>query len=172
MSISTDNVEMSNVVGTGEGRIMMSGNQDGNLYELHYQEAESWFGKRVKLINHSIGGVQSLLPKFSSQKSEGECLVFLITHWKLYIIQTELCRSSLTPRETCSTPYTTTTSSQYTPPHSIHNQFNKSRLYQTSSSQPPKKPQGLQLSHRRTFTSYRCMLSITTSHEAATGCSL
>ncbi|KAF7970509.1 hypothetical protein HWV62_23741 [Athelia sp. TMB] len=70
MSISTDNIEMSNVVGTADGRIMMSGNQDGNLYELHYQETESWFGKRVKLINHSIGGVQSLLPKFSTTKSE------------------------------------------------------------------------------------------------------
>lgn len=79
MSISTDNVEMSNVIGTAEGRIMMSGNQDGNLYELHYQEAESWFGKRVKLINHSIGGVQSLLPRFSSPKSEGE--PFLSVPW-------------------------------------------------------------------------------------------
>lgn len=73
MSISTDGIEMSNVVGTADGRIMMSGNQDGNLYELHYQETESWFGKRVKLVNHSIGGVQSLLPKFSSTKSEGQC---------------------------------------------------------------------------------------------------
>ena len=74
MSIATDNIEMSNVIGTAEGRIMMSGNQDGNLYELHYQETESWFGKKVKLINHSVGGVQSFLPKFSAPKSDGECL--------------------------------------------------------------------------------------------------
>lgn len=74
MSIATDNIEMSNVIGTAEGRIMMSGNQDGNLYELHYQEAESWFGKKVKLINHSVGGVQSFLPRFSAPKSDGEYL--------------------------------------------------------------------------------------------------
>lgn len=81
MSIATDNIEMSNVIGTAEGRIMMSGNQDGNLYELHYQEAESWFGKRVKLINHSIGGVQSLLPRFSAPKSDGECLSMIF--WRI-----------------------------------------------------------------------------------------
>lgn len=70
MSVSCD-VEMASVAGTEDGRIFMSGAQDGNLYELHYQEKEGWFGKRVQLINHSIGGVQSLLPRFSSTQTEG-----------------------------------------------------------------------------------------------------
>ncbi|KAJ7225588.1 nucleoporin [Mycena pura] len=64
-TVATD-IEMSSVVGTSEGRIFMAGSQDGNLYELHYQENESWFGKRVQLINHSVGGMQSLLPRFAS----------------------------------------------------------------------------------------------------------
>ncbi|KAJ6621663.1 nucleoporin [Mycena sp. CBHHK59/15] len=59
-------IEMTSVIGTTDGRIFMSGSQDGSLYELHYQENESWFGKRVQLINHSVGGVQSLLPRFAS----------------------------------------------------------------------------------------------------------
>lgn len=71
LSVQTD-VEMISVVGTKDGRIFMCGSQDGNLYELHYQETESWFGKRVQLINHSVGGVQSLLPRFSASSSEGE----------------------------------------------------------------------------------------------------
>jgi nuclear pore complex protein Nup155 len=71
LSVQTD-VEMTSVVGTNDGRIFMCGSQDGNLYELHYQETESWFGKRVQLINHSIGGVQSLLPRFSSSSLEGQ----------------------------------------------------------------------------------------------------
>ncbi|KAF9015084.1 nucleoporin [Cyathus striatus] len=69
LAIPSD-VEMTSVVGTADGRIFMCGSQDGNLYELHYQENESWFGKRIQLINHSVGGVQSLLPRFASSNSE------------------------------------------------------------------------------------------------------
>ena len=82
MSIACD-VEMSAVIGTPDGRIFMCGSQDGNLYELHYQEKEGWFGKRVQLINHSVGGMSSLLPRLSTSNTEGlsrhvyECLSFL-----------------------------------------------------------------------------------------------
>lgn len=71
-NVPTD-IEMISVVGTQDGRIFMAGAQDGCLYELHYQETESWFGKRVQLINHSVGGVQSLLPRFASASTDGEC---------------------------------------------------------------------------------------------------
>ncbi|KAF9270147.1 nucleoporin [Marasmius fiardii PR-910] len=69
LTISTE-VEMTSVIGTPEGRIFMCGAQDGNLYELHYQENESWFGKRIQLINHSVGGMSSLLPRFASSSVE------------------------------------------------------------------------------------------------------
>lgn len=71
MSIASD-IEMGSVVGTQDGRIFMKGVSDGNLYELHYQQTESWFGKRVQLVNHSISGVSSLLPRFTSSSSDGE----------------------------------------------------------------------------------------------------
>jgi nuclear pore complex protein Nup155 len=70
-NVPTD-VEMMSVAGTHDGRIFMAGAQDGHLYELHYQETESWFGKKVQLINHSVGGVQSLLPRFASTSTDGE----------------------------------------------------------------------------------------------------
>jgi len=70
LSISTE-VEMKSVIGTAEGRIFMCGSQDGHLYEFHYQEKESWFGKRVQLIDHSRGAMQSILPRFVSAGSEG-----------------------------------------------------------------------------------------------------
>ena len=70
MSIPTE-VEMTSVIGTNEGRIFMVGAQDGNLYELHYQEKEGWFEKRVQLINHSVGGVQSFLPLLNTSKTSG-----------------------------------------------------------------------------------------------------
>lgn len=71
LTIATD-IEMTSVIGTSDGRIFMCGQQDGNLYEMHYQANESWFGKRVQLINHSVGGVQSLLPRFASSVSDGK----------------------------------------------------------------------------------------------------
>ncbi|KAF9455109.1 nucleoporin [Macrolepiota fuliginosa MF-IS2] len=73
-NIPTD-IEMISVVGTQDGRIFMAGAQDGCLYELHYQETESWFGKRVQLINHSVGGVQSLLPRFASATNDDRIIM-------------------------------------------------------------------------------------------------
>lgn len=64
-------VEMTDVIGMNDGRVFMVGSQDGHLYELHYQEKEGWFGKRVQLIDHSISGVKNLFPLFSTPSSEG-----------------------------------------------------------------------------------------------------
>jgi len=76
MSVPCD-VEMISVAGTADGRIFMTGSQDGHLYELHYQEKEGWFGRRVQLINHSVGSVQSFFPRLTSSRAEG-------THWLLH----------------------------------------------------------------------------------------
>ncbi|KAF8078700.1 nucleoporin [Lyophyllum atratum] len=76
LKVNTD-VEMISVIGTPDGRIFMCGAQDGCLYELHYQENESWFGKRIQLINHSVGGVQSLLPRFAASNAEDKITVLI-----------------------------------------------------------------------------------------------
>ncbi|KZT72803.1 nucleoporin [Daedalea quercina L-15889] len=77
MSIPCD-VEMSSVIGTDDGRIFMCGVQDGCLYELHYQEKEGWFGKRVQIINHSVGGVQSLIPRLAAPKLEDRIISLVV----------------------------------------------------------------------------------------------
>ncbi|KDR84906.1 hypothetical protein GALMADRAFT_233368 [Galerina marginata CBS 339.88] len=79
LTISTD-IEMTSVTGTHEGRIFMCGQQDGNLYELHYQANDSWFGKRVQLVNHSVGGVQSLLPRFAAAGTDERILAVVSDH--------------------------------------------------------------------------------------------
>lgn len=71
LKVNTD-VEMTSIIGTEDGRIFMCGVQDGCLYELHYQENESWFGKRIQIINHSVSGVSSLLPRFTALRPEGK----------------------------------------------------------------------------------------------------
>ncbi|KDQ20540.1 hypothetical protein BOTBODRAFT_26554 [Botryobasidium botryosum FD-172 SS1] len=69
ISLPTDNIQMTSVVGTSSGRIFMCGSQDGNLYELNYQAKEGWFSRRCSLINHSAGGMGSFLPSILAAKS-------------------------------------------------------------------------------------------------------
>ncbi|EUC66071.1 Non-repetitive/WGA-negative nucleoporin carboxy-terminal protein, partial [Rhizoctonia solani AG-3 Rhs1AP] len=66
ISISTDGVEMTSVVSSKLGRIFMLGVQDGCLYELTYQAAESWFTKKSALVNHSTSGYASFIPSITS----------------------------------------------------------------------------------------------------------
>ena len=49
----------------------MCGSNDYNMYELHYQEKEVWFGKRFHLINHSATGLPSYIPLLRTSQSEG-----------------------------------------------------------------------------------------------------
>ncbi|KAF8922648.1 nucleoporin [Mucidula mucida] len=76
LTVNTE-VEMASVIGTPDGRIFMSGSHDGNLYELHYQSTESWFGKRVQLINHSVGGMSSLIPRFASSNVDDRIVLLV-----------------------------------------------------------------------------------------------
>ncbi|KAG6885845.1 hypothetical protein C0993_008808 [Termitomyces sp. T159_Od127] len=77
LKVNTD-VEMMSVIGTEDGRIFMCGAQDGCLYELHYQENESWFGKRIQIINHSVSGVSSLLPRFTALSAEEKIILLVV----------------------------------------------------------------------------------------------
>lgn len=93
LSVQTEN-EMNCVIGTPDGRIFMRGTEDGNLYELHYQESESWFGKRIQLINHSVGGVQSLLPRFAASQGSGKWMDYVRMRCSLAV-----SRSNYIPRQ-------------------------------------------------------------------------
>ena len=78
LKIATE-VEMTDVAGTDDGRIFLTGAQDGHIYELHYQEKEGWFGKRVQLINHSVGGVQSFLPRLTTTRTADGTYMLYVT---------------------------------------------------------------------------------------------
>lgn len=71
MVLSTKNIGMSCVTGTDKGRIFMTGS-DGNLYELDYASAESWFSAKTYLKNHSSSYMSSFLPSFFSASSDGK----------------------------------------------------------------------------------------------------
>lgn len=77
MSVNTDGVEMTSVVGADDGRIFMCGIQDGSLYELHYQQKEVWFGKQYYLINHSASAVPSFIPLLRSSSNDGRLEIYI-----------------------------------------------------------------------------------------------
>ncbi|KAG9121064.1 hypothetical protein FRC07_003123, partial [Ceratobasidium sp. 392] len=66
ITLSTDAVEMKSVVSSKQGRIFMIGHQNGCLYELTYQAAESWFSKKSALVNHSTSGYANFIPSLTS----------------------------------------------------------------------------------------------------------
>ncbi|KAG8684883.1 hypothetical protein FRC09_015089, partial [Ceratobasidium sp. 395] len=66
ITLATDNVEMKSVVASKQGRIFMVGHQNGCLYELTYQAAESWFSKKSALVNHSNSGYTNFIPSLTS----------------------------------------------------------------------------------------------------------
>ncbi|KAK3595250.1 hypothetical protein CHS0354_010857 [Potamilus streckersoni] len=74
-SIPTDNTYITSIVGTGSGRIFMTG-KDGCLYELAYQAEDGWFGRKCRKINHSTSSLSFLVPSFLNFSfSEDDSLV-------------------------------------------------------------------------------------------------
>lgn len=71
MSVDVD-TDMDNIVGTKDGRVFMTGIEDGNLYELHYQVEEGWFTKKIRLNNLTIGALQNILPSVFGYKQTGK----------------------------------------------------------------------------------------------------
>lgn len=71
MVVETDGNEMTSIVGTTDGRVFMTGIDDGCLYELLYQAEEGWFSKRVRLENRSVGPLNRLIPGVLGTRHNG-----------------------------------------------------------------------------------------------------
>ena len=69
LSIASDGVNMTSIVGTDKGRIFMRGN-NGQLYEIEYAEQDGWFTRKMRKINHSSNGISLFLPTFLVWGSE------------------------------------------------------------------------------------------------------
>ena len=69
--VPTDNVVMSVIRGTDNGRIFLGG-RDGSLYEVVYQAEDGWFSRRCKKVNHSSSALSFLIPSFLNVSKEGE----------------------------------------------------------------------------------------------------
>lgn len=76
MVVETDGNEMASIVGTTDGRVFMTGIDDGCLYELLYQAEEGWFSKRVRLENRSVGPLNRLIPGILGTRHTGASTSF------------------------------------------------------------------------------------------------
>ncbi|OZJ03036.1 hypothetical protein BZG36_03265 [Bifiguratus adelaidae] len=63
LSVPSDDVSMTNIVGTADGRIFMCGD-DGHLYEVTYKAAETFFGSRCQKRNLTQGALYNFIPSF------------------------------------------------------------------------------------------------------------
>lgn len=68
--VATDNVVMSVIRGTANGRIFLGG-RDGCLYEVVYQAENGWFTRKCKKVNHSSSALSFFIPSFLNVSKEG-----------------------------------------------------------------------------------------------------
>ncbi|CAG9765140.1 unnamed protein product [Ceutorhynchus assimilis] len=62
-SISTDGNTITTITAANNGRIFF-GTKEGSLFEITYQTASGWFGKRCKIVNLSTSRLSFLVPSF------------------------------------------------------------------------------------------------------------
>lgn len=86
--INTDNIAITTVEGTADGRVFLGG-RDGCLYEICYQAKSNWFGQRCKKVNHSQGFVSYMVPGFLKVFSDTDSISKIVvdnTKRLLYVL--------------------------------------------------------------------------------------
>ncbi|KAJ3126506.1 hypothetical protein HK100_010209 [Physocladia obscura] len=70
ITIASDNVSMTSIVGSSNGRIFMCGS-NGRLYELQYQADDGWFQRKCRKIDLSVG-FSIFIPAAIFSSSDGD----------------------------------------------------------------------------------------------------
>ncbi|KAG8827238.1 hypothetical protein FRC19_004757 [Serendipita sp. 401] len=95
MSVQVES-DMDNVVGTQDGRVFMTGTEDGNMYELLYQVEEGWFSKRIRLNNLTIGSLQNILPSLFGYKQTDKIVNLAVDDERGFLYSYTQANASLT----------------------------------------------------------------------------
>ncbi|KAJ2772288.1 hypothetical protein IWQ57_001829, partial [Coemansia nantahalensis] len=69
ISVPADGVAMTSIVGTGDGRVFMAGN-DGGMYEFAYQAEDGWLTKKARKVNLTSTVASYFIPTFLAQKRD------------------------------------------------------------------------------------------------------
>ncbi|XP_060525435.1 nuclear pore complex protein Nup155 isoform X2 [Cylas formicarius] len=62
-TLPTDGNTITTITATQSGRLFL-GSKEGSLFEISYQAASGWFGKRCKMVNLSTSALSFLVPSF------------------------------------------------------------------------------------------------------------
>ncbi|OMJ19767.1 putative nucleoporin [Smittium culicis] len=77
LKVSADNIMVSAIVGTKNGRIFLSGN-DGHIYELLYHDSEGWINKKCRIVNLTSSLISIFIPTLFSFKNDDHVLSFAV----------------------------------------------------------------------------------------------
>ena len=74
LTVSVRGLEVGAIVGSSaSGRIFFSGKMNDDVYELIYQQEESWFRQRCSKVNHTSKGIAAFAPTLPfSQRTDQE----------------------------------------------------------------------------------------------------
>lgn len=93
--ISTDNVNLSVLASTSDGRLFLGGN-DGCLYEIVYQLEDGWFSRKInsRKINHSYSILSYVTPTFLNF-SEQESIIQIEVDSSRHLLYTRTEKSTI-----------------------------------------------------------------------------
>ncbi|PVU87536.1 hypothetical protein BB559_005997 [Furculomyces boomerangus] len=77
LKVSTDNIIISSIIGSDNGRIFYSGN-DGHIYEIIYQESDGWLTKKCRKICLTSNVASYFIPTFLSINNDDQVVSFAI----------------------------------------------------------------------------------------------
>ncbi|KAL1505828.1 hypothetical protein ABEB36_005300 [Hypothenemus hampei] len=77
-TLPTDGRTIATIASTATGRLFL-GSKEGCLFEISYQAASGWFGKRCKMVNLSTSALSFLVPSFlNAALSEEDSLIQIV----------------------------------------------------------------------------------------------
>ncbi|KAJ3029742.1 UNVERIFIED_CONTAM: hypothetical protein HDU68_011259 [Siphonaria sp. JEL0065] len=79
ITIASDNVSMTSIVGASNGRIFMCG-ANGRLYELQYQAEDGWFTRKCRKIDLTTTTYSLFVPTFFNFSEEDPIRKIVVDH--------------------------------------------------------------------------------------------
>ncbi|XP_066259213.1 nuclear pore complex protein Nup155 [Euwallacea similis] len=77
-TLPTDGNTITTITATKSGRLFL-GSKEGSLFEISYQAASGWFGKRCKMTNLSTSALSFLVPSFlNAALSEEDSVIQIV----------------------------------------------------------------------------------------------
>lgn len=97
LSVSVKGLEVTAIAGSSaSGRIFFSGKASDDVYELVYQQEESWFRQRCSKVNHTSKGIVAFAPTLPfGQRTEQESIMDMVVDDSRKLLYTLSSKSTI-----------------------------------------------------------------------------